>query len=581
MRKELTALISLLTFLFVFPLMLIVSAEGNSISSIDIQVKLNGDGSATIREQRVMEVSEGTEVYIELSNLGPTELMDFSVVGFEEETDWDIDDSFEQKAFKYGVYDGDYGEELVWGISEYGTQEYDLTYTLSNMVRELDDGQALFWNFDSFLSLPTEEMTLEVFADFDLSEDLQELYGFGFEGPLDLVDGRLQWSGTYLDDSNDISLLLQFAPNTFRTDAQVEMTLAEQREMALEGSSYNEEGPMPLWAKVILGGFAVAGVSAAGIGVAYGVRRERIRKENNHFNPYQLMAQNRKQTDKTPPQIEGDLTNYAALLSKLSPGGAGFPDFFFAYLLLWAEQGKIQIEPHEEVGFFGRPKSTATIQIANFAEEYAINSLAFDEYVQLFELGESRFDEVIWGMLLEAADAEGTVEGEDIEKWSEKHANSIDRVVESLEEVSENWLVENGYLRMFTIDDWGFPIEIEELTPKGDKLALEIVHYQNFIKKIKDVPLTDDEDWESLMMWSVIFGQADETIGYLEDFEPETWAYLETMYPYYYGNYHGYHYLYLRNSSGLAAGGSTSAGGGFSSGGGGAGAGGGGGGGTR
>lgn len=581
LRKGIKALLSMLVILFILPFARVVSAEGNSISSIAIQVKLNGDGSATIRERRVMEVSEGTEVYIELSNLGPTELIDFSVEGFEEEPNWDIDDSFDEKAFKYGVFDGDNGEELVWGISEYGTQRYDLTYTLSNMVRELDDGQALFWNFDSFLSLPTDAMTLEVFADFDLSEDLEEFYGFGFEGALDLEDGRVQWSGTNLDDSNDIILLLQFAPNTFRTDARVEMTLAEQREMALEGSSYNEAGPMPLWVKIMIGAFALLGISGTGIAVAYGVRRERIRKENNHFNPHQLLAQNRKNKASTPPQIEGDLANYAALISKLAPAGGGFADFFFAYLLGWTEQGKIQLRTYEDTSAFGRKKITAEMQIMNFAEEYEINSLAFSEYVELFELGESRFDEVIWGMLLEVADADGKIEGPDIEKWSKKNTKSIDRLVESVDTVSENWLVEHGYLRMFTIEDWGFPIAIEELTPKGEELALEIVLYQNFVKKLEDTSLISDEDWESLMIWSVILGQADETISYLEEFEPETWEYLEETYPYYYGNYYGYHYFYTRNTAGLSAGGSTSAGGGFSSSGGGAGAGGGGGGGTR
>src|SRR5699024_11987111 len=58
----------------------------------------------------------------------------------------DIDASFEEKAYKYGVLDVDNGYELAWGISEYGPQEYNLSYSLSNMVRELEDGQALFWN---------------------------------------------------------------------------------------------------------------------------------------------------------------------------------------------------------------------------------------------------------------------------------------------------------------------------------------------------------------------------------------------------------------------------------------------------
>lgn len=581
LRKGLKGIVSLIIFLFVLPLTSIVLAEENKIADIDIQVKLQEDGSATIHEKRAMEVVEDTEVYIELSNLGESELIDFDVASFEEETDWDIDASFDEKAFKYGVLDRDEGYELAWGISEYGQEEYNLTYGLTNMVRELEDGQALFWNFDSFLSLPTDKMTLEISADFDLSEVIQDFYGFGFEGPLDLEEGVIRWTGSDLDESNDVILLLQFPMNTFQTKAKVEMTLEEQRELALEGSSYNDSEPMPFLAKVVVAILALLGIGGGATAVAYGLRRENVRKEKNHFNPHKLIAQNKNKISKTPPALEEDIPHYAALISKLAPTSAGFSEFFFAYLLLWAEQEKIQIELQEEKGFFGGKKNKATIHIANFALEDEINRMVFDEYVELFEIDESRFDEVIWGMLLEVADAEGKIEGSDIQKWSEKNAESIAGLVDSLEKVSMDWLVENNYMNIFSIKDWGFSIKIEELTAKGQQLVEEILQYQNFIEKIKDTPLEDDEDWESLIIWSAIFGHAEDTVNYLEEFEPETWAYLEESYPYIYGNYYGYHYLYRRNSAGLASAGYSSSGSGFSSAGGGMGAGGGGGGGTR
>ena len=149
-----------------------VAAEENNIQSIQIEVILHEDGSATIQETRKMETYEHTELYIVLENLQGTDLMDFEVAGFTEEENWAIDASFEEKAGKYGVIDTDAGYELAWGITEYGTPEYTVTYTLSNMVRELEDGQALFWNFDSFLSLRTEQMQLEISAPFPLEEVL-------------------------------------------------------------------------------------------------------------------------------------------------------------------------------------------------------------------------------------------------------------------------------------------------------------------------------------------------------------------------------------------------------------------------
>lgn len=580
LRKYLGGLFSFLFFFFILPFNTIISAEENKIKVIDIEVELHKDGSATIHEKRKMESYEDTEVYIELSNLGESELIYFTVDGFEEEKDWDIDGSFEEKAFKYGILSSDNNYELAWGISEYGPEEYDLTYGLSNMVRELEDGQALFWNFDSFLSLPTDRMNLRIKADFALDEKLLEFYAFGFEGPMAIEEGVFEWTGYSLDESNDVTVLLQFQSASFQTHTKEDMTLEEQKEMALKGSSYNEDPPMPIALKVF---FALIGFSSLGLGilgVTYLIRREKIRKENKHFDPNNFKTKTRKNLSKTVPRLEEAYEKYAWLISKASLSGGGFSEFFFLYLVLWSKEERIQIDFHEEKGFLGSKKKT-TIQIVDFKEELAIDVLAFDEYLELYELNESRFEEVIWRMLLELADTTGKIEGSQIEKWAKKNAESIEKMIDLLEERSKIWLEEKDYLKTFSVEDWGSAIEIEQLSRKGEELALEIFAYRNFIEKIKEVDLEDNEDWENIMLWSILFGLAESTVKELEELDPVQWAYLEEYYPYYYGNYYGYHYLYTRTTNGLASGGYSAAGGGFSSAGGGMGAGGGGGGGTR
>lgn len=581
MRKTIKIVLSALFFLFVLPLRTVVDAQENKITSIDIEVQLHEDGSATVLERRQMELVEGTEVYIVLENLNETDLLDFEVAGFTEEADWDIDVSFEEKANKYGVIETDDGYELAWGVTEYGSQEYEVRYSLSNLVRNLEDGQALFWNFDTFLNVPTDRLQLEVHAPFPLEEELLEYFGFGFEGPIGVNDGVFEWTGFGLDSSNDIIVLLQFPEGVFATSASEEMTLEEQREMALEGSSYNVPEPMPFFLKVIFGLLGLFGVGAAGMGVAYGVRHSKIRKEHDHFNAYKMVKENEGRVSSTPPHLEEDTAKYAYLISKISRIGGGFSEYFFAYLMVWSAQERIHIETSEEDRAIFGSKTKTRIYIHNFEEEYDLNRLDFEEYVELFKMGQSTFEEVIWGILLEAADRKGVIEDEDIREWSSDHAETVSKLVDQLEEVSKDWLVANGYLKLFTVKDWGVPIKIEQLTEKGKRTAVEIIRFDAFIENIDEVPIDDYDNWEDLIIWAALLGHAEDTIEYLEEFEPSTWAYLEETYPYMYGNYYGYYYFYTAHTSGLSSGGYSSGGGGFSSGGGGMGAGGGGGGGVR
>lgn len=582
MRKFQRGMFGFFLFMLFLPMTRIQAAEKNKMSSIEIEVEVHEDASATIREKREMASYEDTEVYIRLINLGPSELLDFQVNGFEEEEPWNIDASFEEKANKYGVIPLDKGYELAWGISEYGPQEYELSYQLSNLVRELEDGQALFWNFDSFLSLPTDRMKLTIQAsDFSLSEQLVEFYAFGAEGTTEINEaGAFEWTAYGLDEGNDVIALLQFPSDTFQAQSTVNQSLAEQKEMALAGSSYNEEPPMPTAVKILLGlaGFSVLGVG--GFGLAYVKKRRKVQKENKHFVPYRFKNQLKDEKRREAPQLEGPYENYSWLISKLSTVGGGFSEYFFLYLLEWANAGYIDIHVKEEKGFFADQKK-AEIEIINFLEEEEMNILNFEEYVELFELGESRFEELIWGMLLELADASGRVRGEEIEDWSEEHAESIFEMVELLEERSFAWLEDQGYIKTFTVPVWSSDLRIEQLTDKGEKLAFELVAYQNFLEKIEEVDLKADEEWEKIMQWAILFGIAEETIDELKDLDPVRWAELETTYPYYYGNYYGYHYLYTRSNGGLASGGYSGTGAATSSMGGGMGAGGGGGGGTR
>ena len=566
-------------FLWIVPT---VAAEENNIQSIQIDVELHEDGSATIRETRKMETYEHTELYIVLDNLQGTELLDFEVDGFTEEPNWAIDASFEEKAGKYGVLETEDGYELAWGITEYGDPEYVVTYTLSNLVRELEDGQALFWNFDSFLSLPTDRMQLEISAPFALEDEVLDYYGFGFEGPMEIMNGTLKWTGLGLDEGNDMIVLTQFPENTFQTSLKQDMTLEEQRAMATEGSSYNEEPPMPTWVKVLLGSVVALVGGGTATAVTMGVKVNKKKKERNHFNPLETIRENEDKRRKNPPELLGDIGHYAFLLSKLSREGGGFSEYFFAYLLRWSSEGKVRIESSERERFLVGPKTEATLFIENLEAERDINRLSFKEYVELFEMGEATLEEVMWAILLEAAEYQSELDGKAFEKWSKDNASDVIEFYEMVDKVSKDWLVQNNYLELDSFDYMKRTISIERLTAKGQRVAEQVVQFDNFLKEMEEASLEKDENWHQFIIWAALLGRAEDTVESLEEYHPDQWGILMDDYGYLYGNYSGYYYFYTSQTTGFASAGyGGSAGGGMSSAGGGGGAAGGGGGGSR
>src|SRR5699024_11929680 len=56
-----------------------VFADDHSLEDIEISVYVNDDGSARIKERRDAYLTEGTENFIVIGNLGDSEIVDFEV----------------------------------------------------------------------------------------------------------------------------------------------------------------------------------------------------------------------------------------------------------------------------------------------------------------------------------------------------------------------------------------------------------------------------------------------------------------------------------------------------------------------
>lgn len=571
-NKVIMSVLLVLSFLFVPN---VVDAE-NIINNLHMDITLHEDGSATIIENRQMQTDEDTEIFITMDNLQNSEVSAFTVQDFTEVAEWDSDASFEEKSYKYGTVEIEDGYELIWGISEYGNPTYSVQYQLSNLVQNLNDGQALLWNFNTFSDFPTENFTLTLSAPYNLEETLLDYYGFGFEGDMNVSGNRLTWTGNDIQDSS-VTLLLQFPEDTFLVPNRIDMTLVEQQEMATTDSSYNSNAPLPTWTIILLATFiGIGGISLVGA-ISYAIKVSRVRKANNHFTGSDYIKANKDKVRSKTPDYDGDLADLAYIITKVASSGGTFSNYFLMYLLKWTTQGQVILKVEDNDSRWG-PDKDYKLCVMEEAREIASPNLTFEQAVTEFKNNNASLEMVIWLFIRDNIDPNGELKETLIENWSNEHSDALEDLITEIPKQSMVRLNEQAYLENSQTKAWGATINIERLTPKGEQLTNQIAQLNNFYQDSKDQIYDENINFETLLYWAAAFGQAENLQNNIEKYEPELWSRLSTNYPYIYGNFTGYNYWIYQSAAMSSVNSSMTS---TSSVGGGAGAGGGGGGGSR
>lgn len=578
-------------FLFSLTFSETVFAE-NELSDIIIEVELQENGSAIVTENRKMAMDEGTELYIVLDNLLDSTLLDFSVAGFQEKEPWNGEASLAKKAKRYGIAETDSGVELIWGIGEYGENEYTVSYTLSHLVRELEDGQALLWNFDTFSDIPAEDLTVKVTSFQPFTKENVQLWGFGFDGDLQLENGAIIWKAKEeVDSSNDVTLLLQFPQEFFNTQVMVDQTLEEQLEMATDGSAYNQEASSDTAFVVIASLLAFIGVSGTVLSIVYYRKIKKAKKEAGHMRlGAQRIMDNKGIVLKEIPYKGRDFAGLAYLLQDIHKGY--FEDYFSAYLLEWSAQERIIIHTTEKTSLFGRVFDTR-IEIFHFEEEWERYPQSFHDFIAQLEIGsEEPYETGLWLMLLDASDKKGMIEDKAMTTWAKKHAKEVEKLADYLIDYSKQYLEKEGLISFKDVTIWGMKHEIAHASPEGNKLFDRLIQFDSYLEKTKLEDFTNQTNsltFRELLFWNILYFRSEEITKEFKHIIPNSNSSSEQSnfiyYPLYWNGMTGF-----RNewSSGLESGGfhssassATSGMGGATSAGGGAGAGGGGGGGAR
>ena len=578
MKHIITMIITMTAFIFFS-----VNAEANEINTLEMDIEINEDGSVSVTETREADMDEGTENYIVFNeeDMDGIEVTDFSVEGFTEEENWDMDAGQEEKAGKYGAIDTDDGTELVWGIGEYGEHTYVVNYTLENAVHNLEGGQSLYYNFDSFTDLDTEDFRMNVTSDVSLNDEDIQFWGFGFEGDIVAVDDGIQWTADEtLTSGNDAVLLMHFPEGTFNTDVSGEGSIEEQQEEAMDGSIY-DDGGMSTGLIVTLVGIFGAIVAAV---VIFTTQLASRYKEGGHIASAGSIKRRNKGLETSEPPAIGDYAGIAYMLMHLNM--AYFEDIFQAYLMKWTDEERITIEiGHQDKTL---DKGSPEILIHDYQSLIDGYSHSFEEVSEHLKDNdlESGYDALLWRMLLEAADDEGVIDEKGLKKWSKKHAEEVGAVADELKNYSDRWLEANGYANYKKDKVWGIPVPIVAPTEKGNQLIDHLCQYKNYLKEDYSRIYESEENYRVHIIWSVLVGEGEDVRKHLSKLTPDETG--DSMYPAMMHYYYGPHLATQTWSKGLGQGGFSSAssaaaagGGGSTGAGGGAGAAGGGGGGAR
>lgn len=566
--------------LFATILVLITPAttRASTIHGIDIVAQVQPDGSAIIIDTRTFEATEGTEHYISLGNLGESEVHSFSVVlDGEPLTDvgeWEVDRSREEKAGQSGVVTTEDGYELAFGFGEYGTHTAEMTYIVTNLVQQLEDGQqTIYWEFIPENMTPTDAVSISVTnsVGYQYTQENTRIWGFGYEGRTAITPAALTAvTDAPIESHNYMTILAIFADAPFGAATTMPMTAEELEAEAKEGSVWKEalqaerdaraaereqrdaenREAMKLDALQLAPGFA----KVLGFVVLLYVGRHFLRKNQAQkrrdearqetarglFEPTAAATVGREDYWRDVP-YEGDVLDLVAIY------GQPLPNLATAYLLEWVREGSLREVSHESGLIFKKEESAFV--------------LGYPPRVR------TKIESRYWDFIVQAARADGVLQRKEIEKYTAKNLGAMQTWQNDARKKSQHRL--SGMGLMTSIEKpilFGLSSKKEmRMTREGMDLKNKIVAFANYLR---DFSLLNERGasnvalWDQYMVWAGFLGIADEVSQQFNIVDPtyenRTRVPVTAVYS---ANYYGRH---MRESydRAQAAGRSSSSGGG-------------------
>ena len=505
----------LLCIVLFFSTLMVVDAS--SISKINMDIYVDSNGTATITETWNARVDEGTEGWHPYYNIGSSEIFDVKVKmdGREYTTldYWNEGDSLSGKAYKAGLYYPESNEvDIVFGISEYGTHEYEIQYKISNFVSTTSDADMIYWNlFPYDFSAKPDNVTIKIYSDFSYN-DHWDVWGYGKYGaPCYIYDGVIEMTSDGVLNSDEyLTILVKFPKGTFHTSSVLDKSFDDYYKMAEEGATnYNDnKSSLDKFLDVFFGifGFFVSIVPMIIIIISAVFFSKNI--DNVRFGS----LGNKVKGDILPfREIPCNKNLYRAYwvaskykLSKKKE------DFLGSVILKWLRDGNVRIEKVTKKGLF---KETIEANII-FADRPTSTEL----------------EEKLYGYMYEAS-GDGKLEANEFKKWCGKHYSKILDWFDDVLEFENKMLVNEGKAQIIS-EGKLFKRNVYQIDDIMMQDAEKMAGLKKFLKEfsvIKEREPIEVNLWQEYLMYAQIFGIADEVASQFKKLYPEVIQDMESM----------------------------------------------------
>ena len=498
--KTLTRLFAAL--LLTVGLCAVPAGAANQVERLATDVALEQDGSAHVTQVFSAQTDEGTEFYMDRLTSGGLTYANFAVsdengpYAAEEADSWDIDASFEEKAGRCGLVNIDGGVELCWGITDYGSHTYTVSYDIQGLVGGYSDADGLLCRcIDPDQSVfPTDaDLTIRMADGTPLTQDNCGIWAFGFEGQIQFEDGVIHaWTDSPLEGSQYLTVMTQLQSSLLQPQRVEEGSFQTVKDAAFQGSDYTEAADEPLTAMDIVWMVVSLAAICGGIFGIFALLRARKR------------AKAKKQLAKIDYFRDapngGDLNVSYAL-------GLGLKvctdeSYLAARVLRLVTLGSL--EPELEPG----KKNRASMR-----------------FVREPHNGDP-FDEALYTFLQAAAGADGVLRDSELEDFccDDRHAKTLSDMRESIGHQGELTLSRPGCLKGNKCR------RAKDLTPRGQQQRNELLGLKRYLLDFSLLAERDVKEtflWQEYMVYAALLGVAKQVMEQLRRLYPGQLAQVE------------------------------------------------------
>ena len=473
------------------------NVKANSISSINLNVHLNKDGSALVKETWNANLDQGTEGYHPFFNLGNSSIEFVSVVddrgiNYTKKV-WNINDSFEAKANHFGEYRDGNELDLCWGISQMGSRTYTLTYKINNFIYNTNDGyQIIYWTFiPRNLSNGVGNVLIEVNSD-NLFDDTLDVWGYGKLGaPCYVKDNKIiHTSDGYLNTNEELILLAKFNGGTFNTTNSIDKSFDGVLAMAEEGAtSYNPNGNEGFTSNLLNFFIGFIQFFIWGIIILFSYFAATNKDEYKGF----------AKVKDAPPFRDLPLKE----------------DYSTAYF--YVRQYKLNKEKNDVLGAI----------LLKLIKDDCIRFDASDkkgkDVITLLKEPVSNLEQDLYKML-SSASVDGVLTSKQFKDYCSKHYTKLFNWIESVYDDSRDSLVSNKFINKTEKKRLFFKHFIYNATPSVNEIGMQMGGLKNFFKHFTSLNEKNPIEvklWREYLIYAQLMGMADKVAKEFKDVYPE------------------------------------------------------------